>query len=252
MQDVDGRVSFYGAIIIGVNKMHRLRSKILVSILILFSFLLFENQKNTCAGQNKHGPVCFRWAFCALTGPKNDRQLVPLAPDTMLKTGDQLKMFLQLKKKCFVYLIYHTGQDEVRLLFPYEIRQFTSDYKLLTDYSIPPGGMWFELDENLGQETFYLLASAQRLFKLEALLEKYRMAENVSKHELAKQVLDEIRKEKGRHRKLTTAAERPVEIGGSLRGVIRDKKTHTFDIDSIAIEVSTTNFYSRKFIIDHQ
>jgi hypothetical protein len=69
---------------------------------------------------------------------------------------------------------------------------------------------------------------------------------------LAKQVLDEIRKEEGRHRKLTAAAERPVEIGGSLRGVIRDKKTHAFDIDSIATEVSTTNFYSRKFIIDHQ
>jgi hypothetical protein len=224
----------------------------MVSILILFSFLLFDNQKNTRAEQNKQDPVCFRWAFAALTGPKNDRRLVAVTRDTMLKTGDQLKMFVQLQKKCFVYLIYHTGQDEMRLLFPYEIRQFTSDYKLLTNYYIPPGGIWFELDKDLGPETFYLLASVQRLLGLEALLGKYKMAENISKRAIAKQVLDEIRKEKSRHRKFTIAAERPVTIGGSVRGVIPDENTHTFDINSIAIEVNTTNFYSRTFTIDHQ
>ena len=142
------------------------RFKILVSILILFGFLLFDNQKNTRAEQNKQDIVCFRWAFGAMIGSKNDRRLVAITRDTRLKTGDQLKMLVELQKKCFVYLIYHTGQDELHMLFPYEIQQFTSDYKLFKKYYIPQGDKWFEFDEDVGQETFYLLASAQRLFGL--------------------------------------------------------------------------------------
>ena len=229
-----------------------LRFKILVSILILFGFLLFDNQKNIRAEQNKQDLVCFRWAFGAMIGSKDDRRLVAITRDTRLKTGDQLKMLVELQKKCFVYLIYHTGQDELHMLFPYEIQQFTSDYKLLRKYYIPQGDKWFELDEDVGQETFYLLASAQRLFRLEALLGEYKSAEAVKKRALAKQILVEIRKEKKQHRKFATSAERPVTIGGSVRGVIKDKKTRSPDIDPIAAEVNAPNFYSRTFTIEHQ
>ena len=79
-----------------------LRFKILVSILILFCFLLFDNQKNIRAEQNKQDLVCFRWAFGAIIGSKNDRRLVAITRDTILKTGDQLKMLVELQKKCFL------------------------------------------------------------------------------------------------------------------------------------------------------
>jgi hypothetical protein len=232
--------------------MRRLRFKILVAILILSGFFIFDNQKNSRAEQNKQDLVCFRWAFGAMIGSKNDRRLVAITRDTILKTGDQLKMLVELQKKCFVYLIYHTGQDELHLLFPYDIGQFTSDYDLFKKYYIPQGDMWFELDEDVGHETFYLLASARRLFGLEALLEEYKAAEAVMKRELAKKILVKIRKEKKRHRKFTTSAERPVTIGGSVRGVIKDKKTRSPDIDPIAAEVNAPNFYSRTFTIEHQ
>ncbi len=234
--------------------MSRLQFKILVLILILFSFLLFDKQNTTRAKQSKQDQdlVCFRWAFGAMVGSKNDQRLVAITRDTRLKTGDQLKMLVELQKRCFVYLIYHTGQDELHMLFPYEFQQFTSDYKLFKKYYIPQGDKWFELDEDVGQETFYLLASAQRLFGLEALLGKYKSAEAGKKRALAKQILVEIRKEKKQHRKFATSAERPVTIGGSVRGVSKDKKIHSPDIDPIAAEVNATNFYSRTFTIEHQ
>lgn len=232
--------------------MSHLRFKIFLSILILFGFLLSDNPKNTRAEQNKQDLVRFRWAFGAIIGSKNDQRLVAITRDTILKTGDQLKMLVELQKKCFVYLIYHTGQDELHMLFPYEIPQFTSDYKLHKKYYIPQGDMWFELDEDVGQETFYLLASAQRLLRLEALLGEYKSAEAAKKRELAKQILTEIRKEKRQHKKFATSAERPVTIGGSVRGVTKDKKTRSPDIDPIAAEVNALNFYSRTFTIEHQ
>jgi hypothetical protein len=232
--------------------MTHFKVKILASVLILFCFFLFYNPRDVRAEQNNQDLVCFRWAFGAMIGAKNDRRLVAITRDTMLKTGDQLKMLVELQKKCFVYLIYHTGQDELHMLFPYEIKQFSSDYELFKKYYIPQGDMWFELDEDVGQETFYLLASAKRLFKLEALLNAYESAGAVKKREVAKQILAEILKEKRRHKKFTTSAESPVTIGGSVRGIIKDKKTHSPDIDPIAAEVNAPNFYSRTFTIEHQ
>ena len=232
--------------------MSHLRFRIFVSGLILFGLLLSDNPRDIRAENNKQDLVCFRWAFGAMIGPKNDRRLVAITRDTMLKTGDRLKMLVELQKKCFVYLIYHTGQDELHMLFPYKIKQFSSDYELFKKYYIPQGDLWFELDEDVGQETFYLLASAKRLFKLEALLNAYGSAGAVKRREVAKQILAEILKEKRRHKKFTTSAESPVTIGGSVRGIIKDKKTHSPDIDPIAAEVNAPNFYSRTFTIEHQ
>ena len=161
-------------------------------------------------------------------------------------------MLVELQKKCFVYVIYHTRQDDVHLLFPYNIQQFATEYTLFKKYYIPQGNMWFELDENIGSETFYLLASAQRLIKLEALFKTHSSADPVRKHQLAKQILAEIRKIKRRYRTLTTIAERPVPIGGSVRGITKEEKTRCPDIDPIAAEVSAYTFYSRTFTIDHR
>ena len=223
----------------------------LASLLFVFCLVAFMSLWAN-AEQNEEENVCFRWAFGAMVGPVSDRRLVAITRDTTLKTGDQLKMLVELKKKCFVYLIYHSAQDEMHMLFPYKVQQFTLDYETLKKYYIPKDEKWFELDEDAGQETFYLLASAQRLIGLEALLGKYKSAEAVKKRGLIKQILAEIRKIKKQHRRFTTPAERPVPIGGSVRGVTKDKLIYFPDIDPIAAEVSATNFYSRTFTIEHQ
>ena len=220
-------------------------------LLITLYFLLFWSPRAK-AGQKEENNIRFRWAFGAMVGSENDRRLVAITRDTTLKTGDQLKLFVELKKKCFVYLIYCSGQNELHMLFPYEIKQFTADYETRKKYYIPQGTKWFELDENIGLETFYLLASDKRLIGLEALMEKYKCADPVNKRKLVKDILSEIRKIKKRYRKLTTSAERPVPIGGNVRGIGKDKKSSPPDIDPIAEEVTTTNFYSRTFTIDHR
>jgi len=228
---------------------------LLFNLALLFAVsltLFFWTREEAIAEQKEKDAVSFRWAFGAIVGPVNDRRLVAITRDTTLKTGDKLKMLIELKQKCFVYLIYHSAQDEMHMLFPYKVQQFTLNYETLKKYYIPQNEKWFELDKDAGQEKFYLLASAQRLIGLEALLGKYKSAKAVKKRGLVKELLAEIRKIKKQHRRFTTTAERPVPIGGSVRGVIKDKTNRFPDIDPIAAEVSATNFYSRTFTIEHQ
>ena len=85
-----------------------------------------------------------------------------------------------------------------------------------------------------------------------SLLKGYQKAKPGSKQVLAEKIVAEIRDIKRRNRKFTIAAERPVQIGGNVRGVDKEKKRSSPDIDPIAAEVSATNFYGRTFTIDHQ
>jgi len=222
-----------------------------VVLLVAFCLLLSLSPKAN-AEQKENKGVSFRWAFGAIVGPENDRELVAITRDTELKTGDQIKMYLELEKECFVYVFYRTAQDEVRMIFPYNARQFDTDYKASTKYYIPQGNKWFKVDENGGAEMFYLLASAKRLTDLEAVYGKCSSADSGQKQALGKQVLVKIREIKKRHRKFATVAERPVAIGGNVRGINVGGAGPIFDVSTLAVEITATNFFSRTFTIDHK
>lgn len=213
-----------------------------------FQLTLFAQQHMRPKEEN----VYFRWAFGALTVKGNDHILIPITTDTSLKTGDQLKIFFELQRDCFVYLIYHSSQDLLEMLFPDDLQQFGQGYNILGKNYIPPGNQWFELDQHVGIETYYLLASAQRLNQLESLFGQYDSAQPTQKEELKQKILVEIKNLRWQHRKFKKYAERPVPIIGSLRDVGKVDKPESFDVADLAIEISAQNFYSRTFTIDHR
>lgn len=232
--------------------MNRFLSNYLTLVFAVALIVFFLSPVDIMAEQKGENEVSLRWAFGAMVGSKDDRRLVAITRDTVLKTGDHLKLLLQLKSRCFVYLFYRTAEDEIYLLFPYDLKQFESDYKKDQKYYIPKGGAWFKLDKNVGLETFYLIASAERLLKLEAIYRKYDSVADKNKKEFGKQILTEIRTIKSKHRNLATLAERPIQIGGNVRGTTKDEDAKFPDIDPIASEVSAANFYSKTFTIEHQ
>jgi hypothetical protein len=138
------------------------------------------------------------------------------------------------------------------MIFPYNARQFDTDYKTSTKYYIPEGNKWFRMDDNGGAEVFYLLASDKRLTELETVYGKYVSADPGNKPALAKQVFAKIRETKKRHRKFTATAERPVAIGGNVRGINVGGAEPLFDVASLAVEISANHFFSRTFTIDHK
>src|SRR5512139_2484611 len=114
-------------------------------VVVLLLLTGFGSPEKTALAQEKVDEnVAFSWGFGALVG--KDKKFVPITRDTVLKTGDEMKMVVELKKECYVYLIHHSPKGEVSLLFPEDVRQFSGDYKVGKNYYIPKGRSWFELD----------------------------------------------------------------------------------------------------------
>ncbi len=232
-------------------------NRLAVSIVLFSSFFFgfYEAHRITSAAEKKQEEnenINFRWAFCVLKKREPDQELVNIRGDTTLKTGDRIKMSLEPRKQCFLYVIYHGSRGELRLLFPYDLRRSKSYYRTGEKYYIPKGQAWFELDDHVGRETFFLLASVYRLTKLEGLIEDYGSAEPSKKRQLTTSVLDEIRKLKREHSKFKTAAERPVAVVGRIRGGREADTELTTEISKYAIEVAAYTFYSRTYTIEHK
>jgi hypothetical protein len=241
-------------------KNKRLHMRFFLLIFFLYIFALFgifcpEIQSTLFAQQHmspKEENVYFRWAFSALTVEGKNYVLIPITKDVALKTGDQFKIFLELQKDCFVYLISHNSQSSLQMLYPYDLQQFVPKNDILKKNYIPKENKWFQLDQHVGIETFYLLASAQRLKPLESLFGQYELAQSIQKEELKQKILAEIKNLRWQHRKFKKHAERPVPIIGSLRGTGKVDKPESFDVADLAIEISAQNCYSRTFTIDHR
>ncbi len=198
----------------------------------------------------KDPEVEFRWAF-ATSGPGLGDP-VPVKQDTALKSGDQLKMMVELRKKCFVYVFHYNPKDGLKLLFPYTLAQFESDYRPERKYYIPRGDAWFKLDNNPGRESFYLVASPKRLADLEKDYLRCESGSPAERAEASKVVLDRIRALRKEHREFTSPAERPVPIGGAVREIIPGEGPKRMDISSFADEIASTGFVARTYTIEHK
>jgi hypothetical protein len=225
-----------------------------IASLAALCFVLFCSGNPVLAEEAQPQPdanLQFQWAFGALK-KANGSKFEAIDRDTVLKTGDQIKFFLNVDKNCFVYLIYSSSQGEISVLFPHRFKLRSSEYTVAGHHYIPGGNQWFELDEHTGEEKFYLLASANRLTQLEAMINDYESADAAKKPALAQAVLAEIRKLRKENLKFKTYAERPVNIIGSLRGTEKAETAEPQDIAKFAVEISADTFYSRTFTIDHK
>jgi hypothetical protein len=194
--------------------------------------------------------VAFKWAFGALTGPT--KAFVPITRDTVLRSGDEIKMLVELVRECYVYVVYEGPNGELSLLFPYDLKQFASDYETGKNYYIPKGRSWLTFDKTAGKEKFYILASNERLTQLEALLSSYQTADKATKRDAGSKVVAEIRDVRKRFRTFTTLAEKPVTIGGNVRGVGEAAAAKRPDVADIATAITASNFYAKTFTIDHR
>jgi hypothetical protein len=228
----------------------KLQAGRILSIVLCLYLLVFLCGLERVAGAGEDNlNVSFKWSFGALVG--EERSFQPVTRDMPLKSGDQLKMMVELQKECFVYLIHYSDGDGIKLLFPYKPQQFDTDYQLFKRYYIPEGDAWFQLDQDSGNEFFHLLASSERLRKLEELLIDYEKAESAKKPEIAGKILAEIRSVKRENKEFAAPAERPVAIGGAIRGMEFSRVGGRPDVAAIASNVLSTGFIARTFTIEH-
>jgi hypothetical protein len=195
--------------------------------------------------------VSFRWAFGAMVG--KEKRFVSITRDTVLKSGDDMKMYVELVKDCFVYFINQDSKGKISVVFPTDgFKQFTADYKVGKPYYMPKGRGWYQLDNSVGRETFYLLGSSERLLELESLIGNYLSADESKKQELAQNIISEIRSVRKRYKSFATLAEKPITIGGNVRGMEKAEEMKRPDVSTIATHITATNFYGKTFSIEHQ
>jgi hypothetical protein len=221
----------------------------------IVSIGIFKSQTAIFAQQAKDpakNNVTFQWAFGAIRNTDIGPQFEAITRDTVLKSGDQIKFFLRVENKCFVYLIYQSSQGDLSVLAPYSLKLLNNGYQISRNYYIPEGDQWFELDEYTGTEKFYLLATANRLVELEDLINKYESADRSNKMTIGKKIIFETRRLRKKHRKLKSYVEKPVTIIGKMRGTEKTKAAGLKDIADHASEISTNNFFIRTFTIDHK
>ena len=222
-----------------------------IIVALVFSALFFPA---VACGVEPEGAVSFRWALVSMIGEADDRQVVPIVKDTMLRTGDRFKIFAAPEKGTFVYLIYRSSQNQIHLLHPHRAKGY-DDSGSHSAVVIPAGRQWFVLDDHTGEEVFNLIAANRRLTDLEMLLLRHEKAETASERsEAAKQVQDEIRRLRWENRGFKTIAERPTAVMGQLRGVQGPPEGNTElpDITDHAVRIEARGFYSRTYTIDHR
>lgn len=138
------------------------------------------------------------------------------------------------------------------ILFPYRFKGKIDKDPSKGPYFIPEADQWFQFDEHKGKETFFLLASAEPLGNLEALINNFESVDSIKKGEFGRKILNEIKKLKAFHSNLRAAAEKPLSIIGNIRGVKKPDCGVTINLAEHAVEISASTFYSRTFIIDHR
>jgi hypothetical protein len=207
---------------------------------------------STSAFQQSDANIGFEWAFGVLASKGKVLIPVPITCDTVLKSGDEIKMMVKLTKDCYVYLVHYGSTGEINLLFPYGIRQFQTDYAIDKNYYVPKGRNWSVLDKNTGKEVFFLVASTERLLDLEVKLGNYFSADPADRKPLAQGVVSEIRGLRNRYSTFATLAEKPVTIGGNIRSTDTVKVARRPDVADIATQISAKNFFSKTITIDHQ
>jgi hypothetical protein len=69
---------------------------------------------------------------------------------------------------------------------------------------------------------------------------------------VAGEVITSIRDTRKKFKTSSTLGERPISIGGNVRGTKTEDKTRHPDVSDFAIEIKANNFYAKTFTLDHK
>jgi len=189
----------------------------------------------------------FLYAFGAQAGGK----IIPVQNDTTLRSGDRLKLFVEPKAELYFYLVHLSSEGDLTPLFPVDSKP--ARIAPGSQVFLPEGSQWFELDAHPGPEKFFMLVSAERLERLEELCRRHlTLQEKPEAQSSAVAIQNEIKHLRQQYKQLSAPAEKPVRIGGSVRGQPPSGAPVVPDVTPLAAEVTAPGFYSRTFSIDHR
>ena len=221
------------------------RIAVLLAVIFIASAVAYAQ---TASGKSDIG---FLYAFGAYVGPQGKGKVVSVQNETTLRSGDRLKLFVEPKTELYFYLVHLSSQGDLTPLFPVDSKP--ARIAPGSQVFLPEGSQWFELDAHPGPEKFFMLVSAERLERLEELCGRHLALKDKSEAQSsADAIQNEIKHLRQQYKQLSAPAEKPVRIGGSVRGQPPSGAPVAPDVTPLAAEVTAPGFYSRTFSIDHR
>ena len=160
---------------------------------------------------------------------------------TTLRSGDGFQIHFSVSSDCHVYVLMYDAQGQVSQLFPmyegpggpYRMGDPEGGVKGGVEYSVPPGNLWLELDENVGTETIYVSGSREPLGDLRELMAEMMRAGGVDLSRLAEiAALDGKVYAFATRGKKAKKPKKPIRITGVVRGLkgVVQGKTMTYPL----------------------
>jgi hypothetical protein len=159
--------------------------------------------------------LTFHYGFI---GQHDDQQLYVIEDRADLASGSKLKLNFEYATGSWFYVCYLSSTDEHALLYASNTGLDANEQAIFDTVG------WLALDENIGTETFTLIASERRLDTLETLFNNYSKASDKSRKRFAKRIartLDDLQKQlkKSDSPQLTQRLDTPIMGGVTFRGV---------------------------------
>ena len=197
--------------------------------------------------ENMDNKVSFRYGFIGKK-PTNLDSLFIVEDASTLNSGDQLRLNVDFEKGTFSYVIHHTSQNEYVLLYSSSSHiENNKNNAIFSSFDVD----WSILDNNIGEELFYLLSSKIRIISLEELFKDYDQAKSKSKQRIGKKIARELdsfqnEEEDKKSSQLVQRLEKPVIGGVTYRGatesvIMEQSLTHSAVGDERAIAVIKIN-----------
>ena len=203
--------------------------------ILAFFILLISFSKST------ENAVSFQYGFIGQK-PANPDSLFLLEDGSALNSGDQIKLNFEFEKGTYSYVVHLSSQKEYGFLYSSSSQE---DINIAETIFTTLG--WIELDDQKGDEIFYLISTNERLVKLEDLLEKYDRAKRRSKKRFYKRIkaeLDQLQSSKravGKEqlvKRLDKLVIGGVTFRGKMEGLVMEQSlTHKCEGNNVAISV---------------
>ena len=92
----------------------------------------------------------------------------------ILHSGDMFRIRFELQKEAYLYLFSRDTQGNLARIFPAHGGEAPPKFKPNELYIIPKDEQWFRLDDNIGRETVYLIASPKAIEDIDRRTEELK------------------------------------------------------------------------------
>ncbi|HJP44682.1 MAG: hypothetical protein QF734_11035 [Arenicellales bacterium] len=199
--------------------------------------------------------ISMRYGF---VGKHEDHALFVIDEGAPLKSGVRVKLNFEYPAGAWLYVCYLSSNGIYSLLFTSIAYRDISSLSLTsaqdTDAESVYGSLgWLTLDQNTGTETFFLIASVERLQVFEKLISNYDRANGKSRKRFAKrisQALENLPSQlaEAPNIQFVKRLEKPVIGGATFRELTDDGLSE----HSLSHEATGTHIIHVAFTIDHQ